>query len=94
MTLIEFVVRRSLQADQTKLSGLHPENRKKTTDKPTAERILKGFSNLSLTIIKNAGGDEIIRSLTPLSSVQQEILQRLGLGVDLYRQLEIQDSGN
>ena len=94
LTLIEFVVRRSLQGDQAKLSGLHPENAKKTTDKPTAERILKVFSNLSLTIIKNAGGDEIIRWLTPLSSVQQEILQRLGLGVDLYRQLEIQDIGN
>lgn len=94
LTLIEFVVRRSLQNDQAKLSGLHPENAKKTTDKPTAERILKAFSNLSLTLIKNAAGDEIIRWLTPLSSVQQEILQRLGLGVDLYRQLEIQDSGN
>ncbi len=94
LTLVEFVVRRSLQNEQAKLSGLHPENAKKTTDKPTAERILKAFSNLSLTIIKSAGGDEIIRWLTPLSSVQQEILQRLGLGVDLYRQLEIQNIGN
>ena len=94
LTLIEFIVRRSLQSDQAKLAGLHPENRKKTTDKPTSERLLKAFSDISLTIMKDASGNEMIRWLTPLSSVQQEILQRLGLGVDLYRQLEIQDIGN
>jgi hypothetical protein len=29
-----------------------------------------------------------------LSGVQEDILQRLGLGASLYRQLEIQDTGN
>ena len=52
--------------------------------------ILKAFSDISLTIIKNAAGEDILRRLTPLSGVQEEILQRLGLGATLYRQLEIQ----
>jgi hypothetical protein len=91
LTVIEFVVRRSLKADQTKLADLHPENKNKATDQPTAERPLKAFSGLSLTIIKNTAGQEIVRWLTPLSSVQQNILQRLGLKLDLYRQLEIRD---
>ena len=37
---------------------------------------------------------QILRRLTPLSGVQEDILQRLGLGTALYRQLEIQEMGN
>ena len=77
LTVMEFVLRRSLQTDQTKLPGLHPENKQKMTDKPTAERILKAFADVSLTIIKNAAGEEILRRLTPLSGLQEDILQRL-----------------
>jgi len=84
--------RRSLQNDQVHLPGLHPENKKKMTDKPTAERILKAFADVSLTIIKHDTGEDIVRRLTPLSACQEDILQRLGLGTALYGQLEIQSS--
>src|SRR5256714_12074012 len=90
LTVTEFVLRRSLETAQARLPGLHPENKQKLTDKPTAERILKAFSDISLTIIKNAAGEDILRRLTPLSWLQEDILQRLGLGATLYRQLEIQ----
>jgi transposase len=93
LTVTEFVLRRSLEQAQASLPGLHPENKHKVTDKPTAERILKAFSDVSLTIIKNATGEEILRRLTPLSGLQEDILQRLGLGVTLYAQLEIQAMG-
>ena len=72
-------------------------------DKPTAERILKAFADVSLTIIKNATGEEILknatgeeilRRLTPLSGLQEDIIQRQGLGTSLYGQLEIQAMGN
>ena len=89
-----FVLRRSLEKDQAKLPGLHPENKKKMTDKPTAERTLKAFSGVALTIIKHAAGEEILRRLTPLSKLQEDILQRLGLGTSLYGQLEIQEIEN
>jgi len=91
LTVMEFVLRRSLQTDQTKLPGLYPENKARSTDKPTAERILKAFSGISLTIMKNAAGEEILRRLTPLSGLQADILQRLGLSASLYGQLEIQE---
>src|SRR6266446_2910269 len=94
LTVTEFVLRRSLEQDQATLPGLHPENKQKMTDKPTAERLLKAFSGVSLTIIQRADGEEILRRLTPLSGVQEEILQRLGLGVSLYGQLEIHDMKN
>ena len=64
------------------------------TDKPTAGRLLKAFAAISLTIIKNAAGEDILRRLTPLSGLPQDILQRLGLGAALYGQLEIQAMGN
>jgi transposase len=93
LTVTEFVLRRSLETAQAKLPGLHPENKQKKTDQPTAERILQAFSNISLTIIKTAAGEDILRQLTPLSGVQEAILQRLGLGTALYGQLEIQGIG-
>jgi hypothetical protein len=73
------------------IPGLHPENKQKQTDTPTAERILKAFAEVSLTIIQNGAGEDILRRLSPLSGVQEAILQRLGLGTNLYRQLEIQN---
>ena len=94
ITVTEYVLRRSLERDQARLPGLHPENKQKRTDKPTAERILKAFSGISLTIMKNATGEEILRRLTPLSGLQEDILQRLGLRASLYGQLEIQEMGN
>ena len=93
LTVMEFVLRRSLENDHAQLPGLHPENKKKMADKPTAERILKAFSDISLPIIKNAAGEDVLRRLTPLSGLQEEILQRLGLGATLYGQLEIQAIG-
>ena len=93
LTVTEFVLRRSLETAQARLPGLHPENKQKMTDKPTAERILKAFSAISLTIIKTAAGEDILRRLTPLSGLQEDILQRLGLGATLYGQLEIQATG-
>ena len=93
LTVMEFVLRRSLETAQASLPGLHPENKHKMTDKPTAERILKAFADISLTIIKTAAGESILRRLTPLSGLQEDILQRLGLGAALYEQLEIQGIG-
>jgi transposase len=90
LTVTEFVLRQSLEIAQASLPGLHPENKHKRTDKPTAERVLRAFAGISLTILKNAAGEDMLRRLTPLSALQEDILQRLGLGVTLYRQLEIQ----
>src|SRR6058998_2005691 len=90
LTVMEFVLRRSLQNDHVALPGLHPENKSKMTDTPTAERVLKAFADVSLTIIQHTAGEDILRRLTPLSGLQEAILQRLGLGTLLYRQLEIQ----
>ncbi len=90
-TLIEFVVRRSLRKDNEKLGGLHPENKRNKTDSPTAERLLKAFSKISLLIIESE--DKIVRVLSQLSPLQKNILERLGLNASIYEQLEINESG-
>ena len=78
LTVMEFVLRRSLQKDQATLPGLHPENKTKMTDTPTAERVLKAFADVSLTSIQHAVGEDVLRRLTSLSGGQEDILQRLG----------------
>jgi transposase len=93
LSVMEFALRRSLAQDQTALPGLHAENRLKWTTKPTAERVLKAFSRVTLTILQDTLGKEIGRWLTPLSSIQQEIMQRLGLDASVYTQLEIHNTG-
>jgi transposase len=94
LTVTEFVLRRALAQEQTTLPGLHPENKRNKTGTPTAERLLHAFAGVSLTIIQSATGEEILRRMTPLSGGQETILQRLGLGTPLYRQLAIQNMGS
>ena len=91
-TVIEYVVRRSLHHDHKKLAGLHPENPKKLTDIPTTERLLKAFSTITLTIIETE--DRVIGHLTPLSHVQLDILERVGLSATTYTVLEIGQSAD
>jgi hypothetical protein len=59
-----------LKKNNVKLPGLHPENHIKETDKPTAERILKAFNGITLSIIQNSTGNEILRRITPLKIAQ------------------------
>jgi transposase len=83
-TVLEFVLRRSLQDDQARLPDLYPANGTQMTDPPTAEQILKAFQGVSLSILQTAAGKEIQRWLTSFSVLQQDILHRLGLAVSLY----------
>src|SRR5712691_5634453 len=57
LTLLEFVVRRRLTAEGTQLHGLYAGNAKRETARPTAERLLEAFSEMTLTIIKGAPTD-------------------------------------
>lgn len=79
LTLLEFVVRRGLQVTKTKLSGFIPGNSKKETDQLTAPKILKAFSGLTVTTIKDRFGKVLLCSLQTLSTAQKIILQILDL---------------
>jgi transposase len=90
LTLIEFIVRRALKRENAQLVGLHKENPKKPTDKPTTERLLQAFSNITLTIIQFP--DRTVRHVTPLTLLQERILVLLGLSPDIYRGLALNSS--
>jgi transposase len=85
LTLIEFVVRRALQQNQQALVGLHPENPRKASTSPTTERLLRAFSEITLTTIELS--DRRIYHLTPLTPLQLQILSLLGLSADVYYSL-------
>jgi transposase len=85
LTLIEFVVRRGLKQAQATLVGLYPQNPKQATAIPTTERLLQAFANINLTIIQFP--DRILYHVTPLTALQGQILELLGLSPDVYRSL-------
>jgi transposase len=85
LTLMEFVVRRSLKQQGATLVGLHKENPRKASATPTAERLLQAFVPITLTQVQLP--TQIIRHVTPLTALQQQILALLGLPPTLYASL-------
>src|SRR6266571_6238012 len=85
LTLVEFVGRRQLAAEGAKLAGLYAGNPKRETDRPTAERLLEAFQDITLTIIK--GPHQTDRHVTALRPLQQRILEILGFSSALYTRL-------
>jgi len=85
LTLLEGVVRQNLQQQKRELSGLYAGNPKRRTNQPTAERLLEAFGEVALTIIRTS--EFIQRHITPLSSLQQDILALLGFTSVIYLQL-------
>jgi len=87
LTLLEYSVRQNLTRSHTTLSGLYPENPRRTSAQPTAERLLAAFKGVTLSVIHLPGQSH--RHLTPLSELQQRILTLLDLPADTYSRLTI-----
>lgn len=85
-TLIEFVVRRELQAQHATLAGLYDGVPRKTTARPTTERLLNAFQGITLLQIRV--GQQIHYQLSGFSALHRRILELLGLPSSLYTALE------
>ena len=85
LTLMEFVVRRSLKQQEATLVGLYKDQPRKATATPTAERLLQAFVPITLTQVQLS--EQVVRHVTPLTAVQQHILALLDLPSDLYTSL-------
>jgi transposase len=90
LTLTEYTVRRSLQAAGGTLSGLFAGNPKRSTARPTAERLLSVFKEIILTVIHEPNGT--YHYLTPISPIQTKILDLMGLSDSIYLALITNDS--
>jgi transposase len=84
LVLLEHQVREQLAERGERLAGLDLARRRWETGRPTAERLLKAFENITQTRIEAAG--QRIVHVTPLSEVQLRILSLLGLSSGLYLQ--------
>jgi transposase len=78
-TLMEFVVRRQLAKEQQSLGGLYEGNPKRTTARPTAEKLLVAFRGITLYFHRD-GSTEI----TPLDSLQRQILALMKIPESIY----------
>jgi transposase len=85
LTLLECVGRRQLAVEGTKLAGLYAGNPRRETDRPTAERLLEAFQDITLTSV--TGPQQTARHVTALSPLQQRILEVLGFSSGLYTRL-------
>src|SRR2546430_4370340 len=85
LTLVECVGRRQLATEGAQLAGLYAGNPRRETDRPTAERLLEAFQDITLTIIK--GPQQTDRHVTALRPLQQRILEILGFSSALYTRL-------
>ena len=85
LCLLEFSVRTQLQVEQQPLSGLYAGNPKRATGQPTAELLLKAFRGITFTIMDI---DQVRQHfLSPLSTLQQRILQLLDVDDEVYLSL-------
>ena len=85
LTLLEFQVRRNLNQNKEKLTGLYVGNPKRKTARPTAEILLAAFKEITLLLIEV--NNQVYAHLTALSNLQKRILVLLEFPTTIYTQL-------
>jgi transposase len=84
LALGDHLAKGNLAQEQAELAGIYPGNPKRSTATPTTERMLAAFDNINLTIVPVAG--QLHYQVTPLTAVQQRILELWELSETLYTQ--------
>jgi transposase len=85
LTLLEFVVRRQLSQQVEPLQGLYAGNPKRAAPKPTGERLLQAFDDVTLYSVTD--DQQTTYQVTPLSALQRRILGLLGIPESIYTSL-------
>ncbi len=85
LTLTEYRLRTALQQRGEALTGLNPASRTQATQRPTTERVIQAFQNITRTCITAPG--QVLHHVTPLTPTQEHILSLLALPPDLYARL-------
>jgi transposase len=89
LTLFEVLVRRGQEASGEELPGLYPGQAKRTTDRPTAQRVLEAISRTGLTLTRVEGDEGSRWHLTGLPVLVKRVLAYLGLSDEVYTRLVI-----
>ena len=85
LAVAEYRARCRLALADEELNGLYAGQPQRATQRPTTERLLQAFQQLTLTIF-TVGGRQI-RHLPPLTPLQVQILALLDLSPALYSDL-------
>ena len=85
IVLTEFRIRRELHQRDQAIFGLKPGAPNSATIRPTTERILNVFGNITWSILTL--DDTRHSHLTPLTDTQSHVLDLLGLSTDIYTNL-------
>lgn len=85
MAVADYTAQRALADEGTELAGVYAGNPKRSTPRPTLERMLRVFQHITLTVVTLP--ERVVRHVTPLTAVQERILVLLGLSPTLYTRL-------
>lgn len=86
LSLIQYEAREALEKTQTQVKELFPGNPGRNTNQPTAEMMLRAFTNISLVIIVTENKQKFIE-ISKISKVQKQILQIIGLKTTIYEDM-------
>jgi transposase len=87
LTLLEWTVRQKLRENEETLKGLYAGQAGRQAKRPSAELLLNAFKGISLAVVEVAG--QVEPHLTPLTALQQTLLDLWGLPPDLYHRLTL-----
>jgi transposase len=89
LTLFEVLVRRGQDQDGEALAGLYPGQPKRTTNRPTAKRVLEAIAGAELTLTRVGSSEGCRWHLTALPVLVKRVLGYLGLSDEVYTRLGI-----
>jgi transposase len=82
LTLVEWVVREGLRKEGVKIQGVYAGQSGRQTTRPSAELLLEAMKTISVSVVQVNGKTHAL--LSPLTEVQQRLLQLWELPPDLY----------
>jgi transposase len=85
LTLVEWVVREGLRKEGSKVQGVYAGQPGRKTARPSAELLLDVMKTIRVSVVEVNGQAHAL--LSPLTGVQQRLLQLWGLPPDLYERV-------
>jgi len=85
LTLVEWVVRERLRQEESKVQGIYAGQPGRKTARPSAALLLRAMKTISVSVVEVNGQIHVL--LSPLTGVQQRLLELWGLPPDLYEKV-------
>lgn len=86
LALGDYLAREALAEEGTELADVYAGNAKRSTARPTTERMLRAFEGIDLVMLPQ--GEQTVTILTALRPVHERILALLGLRTSLFTGLQ------